>query len=149
MASPGAFGSRINWEARPSDLEIDGVDLQAAGPFSSVLLDLREHSVFTLFSKVTNVAATAGDFSVICDLFAQDEITILDSVDLFTVQKSFPTNQVKLTFGDRFDPNLKGIASIGTEFSSLKLIFLVKLRVEITLQADGVSNLSITLQCAG
>jgi len=133
-------------EAEPVDLELNALDLEAAGPFESVLVDARQSFQFTLWSDVTDVAATTGDFSIFLDLYARDGTTLIEAVELFSAQSANGTNQVKLTVGQGLDAVLVGTATIGTELAALKLNFLVKFRVVNDTLADGASTLSIRVQ---
>lgn len=133
-------------EAEPVDLELDALDLEAAGPFESVLIDARSSFQATVWADVTDVAATLGDFSLFCDLYARDGTTLIESVELFSGQSANGSNQVKVNFGQGIDATLIGVASIGSAIQSLKLAFIFKLRVVNDTPADAASTLSIRVQ---
>ena len=133
-------------EAEPADLNLEALDLEAAGPFESVLVDARDVFVGTIWSDVTDVAATLGDFSVFMDLYARDGTTLIESVLLFSGQSANGTNQVKLQFGLGVASGLVGTATEGPNLSTLKLAFLLKLRVVNDTPADAESAVSIRAQ---
>jgi hypothetical protein len=133
-------------EITPADLGLDDVDLEAAADATSNLIDGRDHFVFTIWSDVTDVAATVGDFSIFCDLYMRDGVTLLEAVELFNSQSASSTNQVKVQFGLGLTAGLSGTATIGTEIGELKLVQLFKLRVVKDTQADGASTLDVRMQ---
>ena len=135
-----------HWEAPAADLELSGIDLEAAGPFDSVLLDLREHFIFKIWADVTDVGATTGDFGLAVVLFERDGVTEIEEVPLYTLQSANGSNQVSILFGAGADADLQGTATIGTTLAGLKIIQLAKIRVNINVQADGASTLSVRMQ---
>lgn len=133
-------------EAEPADLELDALDLEAAGPFESVLIDARQSFQATVWSDVTDVAASLGDFSLFVDLYARDGTTLIESVELYSAQSANGNNQVKTTFGQGVDATVVGTATAGSDIQSLKMAFLFKFRVVNDTPADGESALSIRVQ---
>lgn len=137
-------------EIQPADMNMSALDLETAGPFSSDLIDLRDHFVATLYSVVTDVAATLGSFTVFLDLYDRSADNVIDAVQLFTAQSSASSNSIKLTFGQGLDATMVDIvgtsgATIGTQIQSLKIAFLARLRVVNDTPADGASTLSLRL----
>lgn len=135
-----------HWEAEPADLELNGVDLEAAADAQSLLIDARDNFVYTVWADVTDTAATTGDFSLFLDLYARDGTTLIEAVELYRLQSANGSNQVKLQWGEGITARLVGVATIGVEIASLKLIQLCRLRVVKDVVADGASVLSVRMQ---
>ena len=135
-----------SWEATPADVELNAVDLEAAAAATSVLIDAREHFIFTTWADVVDTAATLGDFSLFCDLIARDGTTLIEAVELYSLQQANGNNQVKATFGEGVDATVIGSATIGVDIQSLKLIQFFQLRIVKDTVADGASVVSVRLQ---
>ncbi len=143
----GALKNRArHWEAEPADLALNSVDLEAAADATSVLIDARDNFVYTIWADVTDTAATLGDFSIFCDLYARDGITLIEAVELYSLQLASVTNQVKLQWGEGITATLTGTATIGTTLGGLKLVQLCRLRVVKDTVADGASVLDVRMQ---
>lgn len=135
-----------HWEAEPVDLELNAVDLESASDAESILIDARDNFVYTLWADVTDTASATGDFSLFLDLYARDGTTLIEAVELYSLQSANGSNQVKLQWGEGVTARLVGTATIGTEIDSLKLIQLCRLRVVKDVQADGLSVLDVRMQ---
>jgi len=134
-----------HWEAEPSDLGLSGVDLEAAADATSVLIDARDNFVYTIWADVTDTAATLGSLSLFCDLYQRDGITLIEAVELYSLQLSSVSNQVKIQWGEGITAVLAGTATIGTAVDSLKLVQLCKIRA-VKVAADGASVLDVRMQ---
>ncbi len=132
-------------EIPPDLLELDDVDLEVAADAESRLVDGRDNFVFTLYSTVDNTSAIAGTFSLFCDLYQRDGVTLQEAVELFSAQLPTSDNTVKIQFGLGLTAALTGTAVIGVAIDSLKTIQLFKIRVVKDTPADDVSVLDVRL----
>lgn len=132
-------------EIPPDLLELDSVDLEDAADAESRLVDGRDNFVFTLYSVVDNTSASSGTFSLFCDLYERDGVTLLEAVTLFDSQLPTSDNTVKIQFGLGLTAALEGTATIGTEINSLKQIGLFKIRVVKDTPADDTSILDVRI----
>lgn len=135
-------------ELQPADISMAALDLEAAGPFSSDLIDLRDNFVVTIYSEVTDTAATTGVFSIFLDLYDRSADNVIDAIELLNTQTSASTNTAKLTFGQGLDASLDDAvgtsgAVIGTRVPGAKIAFLARFRVVNDTPADGASVLSL------
>ncbi len=132
-------------EIEPSTLGLETVDLEDAADAESELIDGRDNFVFKLYSVVDNTAATVGTFSVFCDLYERDGVTLLEAVELFSAQLPTSDNTVAIQFGLGLTAALTGTAVIGTAITTLKSIQLFKIRVVKDTPADATSVLDVRL----
>ncbi len=137
-------------EMSATALGLEALDLEAAGPFTSELFDLRGHFVYTIYSEVDRDAATTGDFSVFLDLYDRSADNIVESIELWNSQSSASDNTVKCVFGEGVDPAIEDAvgtsgAQAGSRMPNAKLNFLARLRVVNDTPADDVSELAIRM----
>lgn len=155
LAAAIEIGNSPQWEMTPSFLNMLDVDLeQAAGVVAtSPFLDLRGHFNYKLFVDISEVGSSLGDFKLTLEEFApsqisdpEDEPTPIDSEDILTAIDSNTDGQKEvLLFGATIDPVVYSSgggtgATLGSNIARFKMLWIARLKLEITTQATATSS---------
>lgn len=143
-----------HWAMQPSFLNMDGVNLKQAAAVvaTSPFLDLRGFFNFKMIVNVTADTITTGAFKITLEEFDPSDIldsnaspTAILSADLLTGIDSTQNGQKEvLLFGATITPAKYSSgggtgATLGTNLERFSMIFVGRLKLEITTQASGTS----------
>lgn len=141
-------------ELTPAFLNMEDVDLeQAAGVVAtSPFIDVRTFFNFKVFCTTTQSGGSAGTWKLTLEEFlpsqissASDEPTPVDSEDIITAIASDESGTDVLFFGATVTPNVYSAkttpGTVGSNLARFALAFVVRFKLEITLQGVATSSL--------
>lgn len=154
VALPMLVQRSKQWEILPADLNMAAVDLDVSTGLvaTSPFIDLRGHFNYKLMVDVTADTMSAGHFKITLEEFSAADVaanglnaTLRASRDLITVIDTTQNNQKEvLKFGATLAVTLfssgGGTAgTIGTLLDQFELLFVARLKLEITENGSGTS----------
>ncbi len=164
VAQPMLVERCRQWVITPAKLLLNDVDLDitAALAATSPFIDLRGHFNYKLIVNVTASGMTLGAFKITLEEFDAADVvangvdaTVIDSEDLITVIDTTQNAQKEiLLFGATFAPTLFSSGggtdgTIGNDLDKYKLLFVARLKLEVTTTGSGTSATADVTLLAG
>ncbi len=137
-------------ENTPFELGIEDVDLTAVATtqYQSVLLDVRQHFVYTAIVDITETGApTVGAAKLFVRVISKDTTTVLYPVDLATGITTIVNGQQDvITFGAGVSAVVFGSGTVGADAEVFKTAERIRIVLEVTTANDGTtSTATVTL----